>query len=97
MCSDLAECPQCFFDRFPWLIGRRDLQITWLHPPNLGRIFCNCAVAGEFPRSGNVPNYHLRPLFLILKTDTVEGTDGVIGIMFIMFQVEAVNVLEKSW
>lgn len=49
------------------LIGWRDLQICRLHPPDLTRVLRDGAIAGEFPRVGDVFDHNLGPFFRVLK------------------------------
>lgn len=52
------------------LIGRWDLQICRLHPPDFTCILGNGAVAGELSRVGDVSDHLFGPFFKVLKMET---------------------------
>lgn len=49
------------------LIGRRDLDVGWLHAPDLAGVLRDGSVAGELPAGSDVVDHHLGPLFGVLR------------------------------
>lgn len=45
-----------------WLVGRWDLHIGWLHPPDLAGVLRDGPVTGEFPRGSDVLDHLPGPL-----------------------------------
>lgn len=67
------------------LIWGRDLYIWWLHPPDFPRVLSDGAVAGEFPRSSDVPDHLLGPVFRVL----IPGTRETRSLLHITVKKEA--------